>query len=117
VGEVEHEGRVDDPDPGGEVASALVHESVPAVAGAVAHVAGDAELQRPSLGAGGERVELGVEALGPLRTVLSRGSRWPSPLRSAADFRLRRGTGLRHGDRDAPEHQRLREAIEVRVAV
>jgi len=40
-----------------------VHERVPAVAGAVAHIAGDAELQRPGLGAGGERVELGVKPL------------------------------------------------------
>ena len=61
--EVEHERGVDDPDPGGEVASALVHERVSAVAGAVAHIAGDAELERPGLGAGGERVELGVEPL------------------------------------------------------
>ena len=63
VYEVEHEGGVDDPDPGGEVLSALVHERVAAVAGAVAHIAGDAELERPALGAGGERVELGVEPL------------------------------------------------------
>jgi hypothetical protein len=69
VGEVEHGGGVDDPDPGGEVLPALVHERVPAVAGAVEHVVRDAELQRPSLGAGGERVELGVEELGPVRTV------------------------------------------------
>ena len=61
--EVEHEGGVDYPDPGGKVASALVHERIPAVAGAVAHIAGDAELERPALGAGGERVELGVEPL------------------------------------------------------
>jgi hypothetical protein len=54
---------VDDPDPGGEVASAVVHERVPAVAGAVAHIAGDAELERLALGAGGERVELRVEPL------------------------------------------------------
>jgi hypothetical protein len=63
VYEVEHEGGVDDPDPGREVPSALVHERVPPVAGAVAQRAGDAELERPGLGAGGERVELGVEPL------------------------------------------------------
>ena len=40
-----------------------MHERVSAVAGAVAHIAGDAELERPALGAGGERVELGVEPL------------------------------------------------------
>jgi len=40
-----------------------VHERVPPVASAVAHVAGDAELERPALGACGERVELGVEPL------------------------------------------------------
>ena len=40
-----------------------MHERVAAVAGAVAHLAGDAELERPALGAGGERVELGVEPL------------------------------------------------------
>jgi hypothetical protein len=61
--EVEHERGVDDPDPGGKVLPALVHERVPAVAGAVAHIAGDAELERPALGAGGKRVELGVEPL------------------------------------------------------
>ena len=38
VDEVDHERWVDDPDAGGEVASALVHERVPAVAGAVAHL-------------------------------------------------------------------------------
>ena len=64
VCEVEHERWVDDPDPGREVASALVHERISAVAGAVAHVAGDAELQRPALGARGERVERAVEPLG-----------------------------------------------------
>ena len=41
-----------------------MHEHVPAVAGAVAHIAGDAELERPALVAGGERVERGVEWLG-----------------------------------------------------
>ena len=55
--------RVDDPDPGGEVLPALVHERVPAVAGSVAHVAGDADLQRPRLCASGEGVELCVEPL------------------------------------------------------
>ena len=63
VDEVEHEGGVDDPDAGGEVAPALVHERVAAVAGAVAHLAGDAQLRGPGLGAGGERVELAVEPL------------------------------------------------------
>jgi hypothetical protein len=51
VREVEDEDRVDDPDPGGKVPSALVHERVPPVAGAVAHIAGHAELERPALGA------------------------------------------------------------------
>ena len=63
VYEVEHEGGVDDPDPGGEVASALVDECVSTVAGAVAYIGGDVELECPALGAGGERVELGVEPL------------------------------------------------------
>ena len=62
--EVEHERGVDDPDPGGEVAPAVVDIGVAAVAGAVAHVAGDAKLQRSRLCAGGERVELCVDALG-----------------------------------------------------
>ena len=39
-------------------------EGVAAVAGAVADLGGDAELGRPRLGAGGERVELAVEPLG-----------------------------------------------------
>ena len=47
----------------------LITVATLALAGCTSVVAGDAELQRPSLGAGGERVELGVEALGPLRTV------------------------------------------------
>ena len=49
--------------PAAKSLSALVHERVAAVAGAVADIAGDAELERPALGAGGERVELGVEPL------------------------------------------------------
>ena len=48
VDEVEHEGGVDDPDPGGEVLPAVVDERVAAVAGAVAHLAGDADLERPA---------------------------------------------------------------------
>ena len=63
VCEVEREGGFDDPDPGREVGSALVHERISAVAGAVAHIARDAELERPVLGACGERVEHGVEPL------------------------------------------------------
>ena len=62
VGEVEHEGRVDDPDPGGEVLPALVHERIPPVAGAVTDLARDADLHRSGLGASGERVELAVES-------------------------------------------------------
>ena len=44
--------------------AAVVDERVAAVAGAVAHLAGDADLERPGLGARGERVELAVELLG-----------------------------------------------------
>ena len=43
--------------------AAVVDEGVAAVAGAVAHLAGDAEFERPGPGAGGERVELAVEPL------------------------------------------------------
>ena len=62
--EVEHERGVDDPDPGGEVAPAVMDKGVAAVAGAAAHLAGDANLQRSRVCAGGERVELCVDALG-----------------------------------------------------
>ena len=75
--EVEHERGVDDPDPGGEILPAVVDVGVAAVAGAVAHLAGDAELQRPGLGAGGERVERRVERV----RACSRGCSaicWPS---------------------------------------
>src|SRR5579884_1307024 len=64
VDEVEDERGVDDPDAGGEVLSAVVHERVAAVAGAIADLSGDADLQRPRLGAGRQRVELGVETVG-----------------------------------------------------
>ena len=63
VDEIEHEGGVDDPDPGGEVLPAVVDVGVATVAGSVAHVAGDADLQRPGLCPGGEGVELCVEAV------------------------------------------------------
>ena len=46
---------------GGEVLAAVVRECVAAVARAVAGLAGDAELERPGLGARGERVELAIE--------------------------------------------------------
>ena len=52
VDEVEHERGVDDPDPGSEVLPAVVDVGVAAVAGAVADLAGDADLQRPRLRAG-----------------------------------------------------------------
>ena len=61
VDEVDHEGGVDDPDAGGEVPPAVVDERVAAVAGPVAHLGGDPHLERPSLGARGERVQLAVE--------------------------------------------------------
>ena len=61
---VEHEHRVDDPDAGGEVLAALEHPAVAAVGGAVAQRPVDAQLERAAAGAGGERVELGVELLG-----------------------------------------------------
>ena len=51
--------------PAAKSCAALVDEGVAAVAGAVADLAGDAELERPCLGAGGERVELG-RAVEPL---------------------------------------------------
>ena len=63
-GEVDHERGVDDPDAGGEVLAAVVHERVAPGAGAVADLGGDPELQRPGPGARGERVELGVELVG-----------------------------------------------------
>ena len=63
-GEVEDERGVDDPDPGGEVDAAVVHEREAPGAGAVADLRGDPDLQRPVLGAGGERVELGLELRG-----------------------------------------------------
>jgi hypothetical protein len=63
VDEVQHEGGVDDPDTGGEVRPAVVHEGVAAVAGAVADLRRDAELERPCPRAGRERVELSVESL------------------------------------------------------
>jgi hypothetical protein len=62
--EVEHEHRVDDPDPGGEVRASLVDVGVAAVASAVAGLAGDPDLQRPRLRAGGKSVELAVEPSG-----------------------------------------------------
>ena len=58
VDEVEDECRIDDPDPGGEVLPAVVDVCVAAVAGSVAGVSGDADLQRSRLCASGERVEL-----------------------------------------------------------
>ena len=64
VDEVEHERRVDDPDPGGEVLPAVVDERVPAVACPVADLRGDADLRCARLGAGGELVELVVEVVG-----------------------------------------------------
>jgi hypothetical protein len=48
VHEVEDEERVDDPDAGGEVRSAVVHEREAPGARAVADLAGDAQLQRVS---------------------------------------------------------------------
>ena len=62
---VEHEHRVDHPDAGGEVLAALEHPAVASVGGAVAQRSVDAQLERAALGAGGQRVELGVELLGP----------------------------------------------------
>ena len=64
VDEIEHERRVDDPDSGGEIRSAVVHERVAAIASAVADLAGDAEFERPRLRPRGERVELAVEPIG-----------------------------------------------------
>ena len=64
AGEVDHEHGVDDPDAGGEVLATVVHVGVAAGAGAVADLGGDPELERPRSGAGGERVELGVELVG-----------------------------------------------------
>ena len=82
VDEVDHERGVDDPDAGGEVLAAVVDEGVAAVAGAVADLAGDADLERPGPGARGERVELAVElararSRGSPRSAAGRGSvRW-----------------------------------------
>jgi hypothetical protein len=64
VYEVEHEAGVDDPDPGREVLPAVVDVGLAGVAGSVANVAGDPDLQRSGLCAGGEGVELCVEARG-----------------------------------------------------
>ena len=61
---VDHEHRVDDPDAGGEVLAAVEHPAVAAVGGAVAQRRVDAQLERAAAGAGGERVELGVELVG-----------------------------------------------------
>ena len=58
VDEVEDEERVDDPDAGGEVGSAVVHEREAPGPRAVADLAGDAQFQRPCPGARGQRVEL-----------------------------------------------------------
>ena len=81
VDEVEDECWVDDPDPGREVASAVVDVGVAAVAGAVADVAGDADLQRSGLCPGGEGVELCVEALELAAQDRRRSVAWPSALR------------------------------------
>ena len=64
VDEVDHEGGSIDPDAVGEVLAAVVDEGVAAVAGAVADLGGDPDLERSGPGAGGERVELAVELLG-----------------------------------------------------
>ena len=64
VDEVEDEERVDDPDAGGEVGSAVVHEREAPGPRAVADLAGDAQFQRPCPGARGQRVELGLELVG-----------------------------------------------------
>jgi len=61
VDEVDHERRVDHPDAGGEVLPALVDVGVAPVAGALAGLPGDPDLQRARPRAGGERVELAVE--------------------------------------------------------
>jgi hypothetical protein len=61
---VDYEGRVDHPDAGGEVLAPVVREGVPAVAGAVAHLGGDPDLERAPLGASCERVEFAVEPVG-----------------------------------------------------
>jgi hypothetical protein len=53
VDEVDHEGGIDHPDAGGEVRAAVVREGVASVAGAVAGLAGDPDLQGPGLSAGG----------------------------------------------------------------
>ena len=63
-GEVEDERGVDDPDPGGEVRAAIVHEREAPGAGAVADRRRDPDLQRPVPGARGERVELSLELRG-----------------------------------------------------
>jgi hypothetical protein len=59
--DVEHEHGVDDPYARGEVLAAVVHVGVAAGPGAVAQLGRDTDLQRLGLGAGGERVELGIE--------------------------------------------------------
>ena len=68
---------------GGEVLAAVVDERVAAVAGAVADLAGDADLERPRPGAGGERVELAVELARASQPSIAAICRWPSAVRWA----------------------------------
>jgi hypothetical protein len=110
VGEIEHERGVDHPDAGGEVRAAVVHERVRAGAGPVAHLGGDPDLHRPRPRAGGERVELGVEALNrgrprlSLRNDLNNVERLRSDCRKPQRSEGSAGTRVRPGTR----HKRAR---------